>query len=279
MLKCISRHTIAGAVLTLAYLSAGPALALSPVTFVSGRGTDSGTCASPATPCRTFQFALGQTSPGGEIKARDPADYGSVTITKSVSITGVEGAGIFRTIAGDAITINAGATDTINLSYLTLDAFATARHGIVLNSGGSLTITNCVVRDFDGFGIFVNPSSGNTTFLIADTVSSKHGTGIRVEPQRSGSAQGTLDHVLAYKNDVGIFVGAHATVLAVYSAATNNSFGFDASAGAVLRLAHSAGTGNSTGINVTGTTESAGDNFFNGNTHDVSGVLTKFGAR
>ena len=84
---------------------------------------------------------------------------------------------------------------------------------------------------------------------------------------------------MAYKNDVGIFVGAHATVLAVYSAATNNSFGFDASAGAVLRLAHSAGTGNSTGINVTGTTESAGDNFFNGNTHDVSGVLTKFGAR
>jgi hypothetical protein len=279
MLQCISRHAAAGTILTLPYLSAGQALALSPVTFVSGKGTDSGTCPSFATPCRTFQFALGQTRPGGEIKARDPADYGGVTITKSISITGVEGAGVFQMRAANAITINAGAHDTINLSHLTLDAFAIARHGVVLNSGGSLTITNCVVRNFDGFRIFLNPTSGNTTFLIADTVSSRHGTGIRIEPQGSGSAQGILDHVLAHKNDIGIFIGAHATVLAVDSAAANNSFGFDASVGAVLRLAHSAGTGNSTGINVTGTAESSGDNFINGNGIDVSGTLTKFGSK
>ena len=72
-------------------LAAAPVLAASPVTFVSGKGTDSGTCASPATPRRTFQFALGQTSPGGEIKARDPADYGSVTITKSRRVVGLSG--------------------------------------------------------------------------------------------------------------------------------------------------------------------------------------------
>jgi hypothetical protein len=65
--------------------------------------------ASPYAPCRTFQFALSQTSPGGEIKALDPAPYGVVVITKSISITGVEGAGIFRIFgAADAITINAG---------------------------------------------------------------------------------------------------------------------------------------------------------------------------
>src|SRR3954452_17098066 len=96
------------------FLGAIPALALSPVTFVSGEGTNSGTCASPATPCRTFQFALGQTSPGGEIKAREPADYGPVTITQSISITGVDGAGI-NTPSGDDITINAGPNDTVNL--------------------------------------------------------------------------------------------------------------------------------------------------------------------
>jgi hypothetical protein len=105
------------------------------------RAADSGTCASPATPCRTFQFALSQTSPGGEIKALDPAPYGVVAITKSISITGVEGADSFRTSAVDSITINAGPNDTINLSHLTLDGFKTANNGIVLNSGGSLTIT------------------------------------------------------------------------------------------------------------------------------------------
>jgi hypothetical protein len=111
----------AGALLSLPCLGAAPALASSPVTFVSGKGADSGTCASPANPCRTFQFAVGETSPGGEIKALDPAPYGPVTITHSISITGVEGAGSFRTSAVDSITINAGPNDTVNLSHLTID--------------------------------------------------------------------------------------------------------------------------------------------------------------
>jgi hypothetical protein len=94
MLKLFSSLSIAVALLPC--LGAAPALASSPVTFVSGKGADSGTCASPANPCRTFQFAVGETSPGGEIKALDPAPYGVVVITKSISITGVEGAGSFR---------------------------------------------------------------------------------------------------------------------------------------------------------------------------------------
>jgi hypothetical protein len=57
----------------------------------------------------------------GEIKALDPAPYGPVTITHSISITGVEGAGSFRTSAVDSITINAGPNDTVNLSHLTID--------------------------------------------------------------------------------------------------------------------------------------------------------------
>jgi hypothetical protein len=122
MFKLSSSLAIAGALLTLPCLGAAPALALSPVTFVSGKGADTGTCASPGTPCRSFQFALGQTSPGGEIKALDPAPYGPVTITRSISITGIERASINRA-SGIHITINAGRLDTINLSHLTLDGF------------------------------------------------------------------------------------------------------------------------------------------------------------
>ena len=61
---------------------------------------------------------------------------------------------------------------------------------MVLNSGGSLTITHCTVRNF-------------TAFLIADvTVSDNGGSGIVVAPQGAGgSAKGTLDHALARKND------------------------------------------------------------------------------
>ena len=108
MSKLFSPLTIAGAFASLTFLGAAPALAASSVTFVSGKGADSGTCASPANPCRSFQFAFGQTSAGGEIKALDPAHYGRVTITNSISITGVEGASRTLNSATDAITINAG---------------------------------------------------------------------------------------------------------------------------------------------------------------------------
>ena len=181
MSKLFSPLTIAGAFASLTFLGAAPALAASSVTFVSGKGADSGTCASPATSCRTFQFAFGQTSPGGEIKALDPAPY-PVTITNSISITGVEGASINRP-SGDHITINAGPNDTINLSHLTLDGFKTAINGIVLNSGGSLTIAHCAVRNFGVAGIVLAPT-GTTAFLIADVVVSGIGNrGIDVFPQ------------------------------------------------------------------------------------------------
>ena len=271
MLKCISRHAIAGALLTLPCLSAAPVLAASLVTFVSGEGTDSGACASPVNPCRTFQFAFGQTSPGGEIKALDPADYGPITITHSISITGVDGAGV-NTPSGDDITINAGPNDTVNLSRLTLDGVQTAVTGIRLNSGGSLTIANCVIRNFTGAGVQLSPQA-TTAFLIADVTSSDNRVaGIDVIPEVTGSARGTLDHVSANKNGNGIEVTSRATVLAVNStAADNGNTGFNVGdVGSVLRLAHSAATGNGTGFFVgAGTAESAGNNFIRGNGANV----------
>jgi hypothetical protein len=285
MLKLFCRLSIAGAVLSLPLLGAAPARTSSLATFVSGKGTDTGTCASPAAPCRSSKFALGQTSPGGEIKALDPADYGAVTITKSISLTGVEGAGI-NSASGDHITINAGPDDTINLSHLTLDGFKTAGNGIALNSGGPLTITHCIVRNFASQGIRLLPT-GLTKFLIGDTlVSDNLGTAIAIAPQGAGSTQGTLDHVSANKNGQGITVTGFATsgvpidVPVVDSMVTDNSIGFGVGPRGLLRLAGSAAARNNTGvfINTGATVESAIDNFI-GNDTDVSGKLTDFRTR
>jgi hypothetical protein len=45
-------------------------------TFVSGAGSDSGTC-PVSTPCRTFAYALTQTATNGEIIVLSSAGYGS----------------------------------------------------------------------------------------------------------------------------------------------------------------------------------------------------------
>jgi hypothetical protein len=118
MIKITSLPTIAGALLALG-LSAAPAQAGPNRTFVSGKGTDSGACPVTA-PCRTFAFALTQTAAGGEIDVLDPAGYGTVTITKAVSIVN-DGVGVAGIQGVNGVTINAGASDSVHLRGLTIE--------------------------------------------------------------------------------------------------------------------------------------------------------------
>src|SRR5947209_7731131 len=55
-------------------------------TYVSGTGSDSNACIVTS-PCKTFQAALALTIAGGEIYVLNSANYGAVTINKSVTIT------------------------------------------------------------------------------------------------------------------------------------------------------------------------------------------------
>src|SRR5579883_3541898 len=111
----------AGVILTFASFAA-LASALPTRTWVSGKGSDSGSC-SLASPCRTFAYAIAQTAAGGEIDVLDPAGYGALTITQSISIVndGVGEAGVQAGSGGAAITINAGASDVIQLRGLTIE--------------------------------------------------------------------------------------------------------------------------------------------------------------
>jgi hypothetical protein len=73
MTRITFSQLIAGAVFSLC-LATVPAWALSDHTYVSGKGADTGACTSPATACRTFGFAIGQTAASGTIIAIDPAN-------------------------------------------------------------------------------------------------------------------------------------------------------------------------------------------------------------
>ena len=88
--------------------------------FVAAAGTDVGTC-TPVAPCRSFGYAVTQTSAGGEIIVLDTAGYGSVVATKSVTIAAPTGvyAGI-TVVTGNGVTVNAGTTDVVVLRGLTI---------------------------------------------------------------------------------------------------------------------------------------------------------------
>ena len=201
--------------------------------FVASYGNDANPCTF-GSPCKTFQQAVNVVDAGGEVTAIDSAGFGPISISKAVTITSPDGveAGIVPTAGGDAIDINAGATDAIVLRGLTLNgAGVAASNGIVFNSGAALTVTNCLVQNFPDtggngdFGILIRPTTGTVTFAVTNTMVANNGAiGIYYSPP-SGSpdVQGVIDRVVATGNGYGIAIFPVATSGGSLTATISNS--------------------------------------------------------
>src|SRR3978361_941535 len=66
-------------------LLATPANAQATRTWVSGVGDDANPCSRTA-PCKTFAGAISKTAVNGAINCLDPGGFGTVTITKSITL-------------------------------------------------------------------------------------------------------------------------------------------------------------------------------------------------
>src|SRR5215831_462478 len=88
-------------------------------TYVSSLGNDANDC-NRLTPCRTFQRAHDTTLANGEITVLDPGGYGTVAITKALSIIndGVGEAGVLVSGGFTGISIAAGADEPVSLRGL-----------------------------------------------------------------------------------------------------------------------------------------------------------------
>jgi hypothetical protein len=100
-------------------------------TWVSGVGDDANPCSRTA-PCKTWAGAITKTAQGGEIDALDAGGFGSVTITKSITLsaTGVTGGVLASSSPG--IVINTS-SDT---SPGDADRDAVTLRGLDINGGG-----------------------------------------------------------------------------------------------------------------------------------------------
>src|ERR1700761_8011220 len=91
MRKIAPALAILGTALVSALYTA-PAHAQATRTWVSGTGNDGNPC-SRTSPCETFAGAYAKTAAGGEIDALDPGGFGTLTISKSITIDGGGGTG------------------------------------------------------------------------------------------------------------------------------------------------------------------------------------------
>jgi hypothetical protein len=305
MTRIGSSLTIVATVLAC-WLHAAPAQAQLSRTFVSSFGSDANNCDHP-TPCRTFFGAHAKTNAGGEIVVLDPGAYGGLTITKSISIVndGVGAASMFVSGTNIGIDISAGVNDKIVLRGLTINGLGTGsgNAGIQFNTGRSLTIENCVIRNLalDGIIFTTNASS---SLAVSNTLVADNGSGgILVVPAGSGTVKAVFNHVEVVNNGIaGISVdgenstgtvnatasnsvaannggnaftaqsaAGHAltTLTVVQSVAANNLDGLVAiGTNAILRVAQSTVTGNTDGWQALngGSVQSYGDNYIDGNT-------------
>lgn len=193
--------------------AAAPAHAQPTRTWISGMGIDSGQCPRQS-PCHTLAYAHSQVAPGGEITVMDPGGYGTVVITKAVSIVSDSGSGEagIATFSGSGITVNAGASDVVILRGLVVDGLNNAANGIRFVSGAALHIQNSLiknVRGVSGVGINFAPSGASDLYVTDTTVINNTGTngaGILVKPTGSGLVRATFNRVTVAQNAAGMTI-------------------------------------------------------------------------
>ena len=191
-------------------------------TWVSGAGDDANPC-SFTSPCKSFAGAFPKTAAGGEIDAMGPGAYGTLTITKAITIDGGAGnvAGILAGAGGNGITVSAGASDVVILRNLAINGgvgtSSVGFSGISYTSGKALVIEHCAIEGFGFAGIQAQPSAGGIV-MVKDTNLSNFpgggflpGVGIFVSSS-SGVTQVAVERVRVDDSMYGIFASQHSRV-------------------------------------------------------------------
>jgi hypothetical protein len=177
-------------------------------TWVSGVGDDVNPCSRTA-PCKTFAGAISKTAAGGEIDVLDPGGFGTVTITKSITIDGGGTMASILASATNGINVNAGAADVIILRNLSINGAGTTLglNGINFLAGLRLIVENCTVQNFSQNGIAIAPSNSAATFISNSTLK-VNATGIGVSTANSAGALSVMVSNTRVTNGSGAGISA-----------------------------------------------------------------------
>jgi len=270
-------------------------------TFVSGLGDDANPCSRTA-PCKTYGGAIVKTARDGEISTLDPAGYGTLTITKSITINGGGGGGgygsILATASTTGITINiVDSTDTrksVRLDWLNINGASTGNKGIRFVGGNVLHVENTVIDGFTQEGIDVNTTSNNPlVFLKNVTIRNCVGSGIStlagganstsiafngVNVTRCGNGfnaqngtRGSIRDSMFGLNTTGINTtqaGSPTEVNIDSSLITGHATGINTGAGTHVRISRMLISQNANALGLGGLVDSGGNNTIHGNSNN-----------
>lgn len=294
-------NILAIAVFSLAVSSVANAQACR--TWVSGVGDDVNPCSRTA-PCKTFAGAISKTAECGEIDVLDPGGFGTVTITKCMTIDGTYGSGFGSILASAGVSgVNVNvttnpATAKVTLRRLSINGGCTPGvHGINYIAGNSLHVQQCDIFQFATNGINISLSTnGNATIqdttirevagsAISATATATHNVAVIVTNAEidkvptgisalANSIVTVRNSTLALCSSNGVNTANTALVNVTDSLLTLNGTGINIVAGASVRVNNNVFAQNVTGVANAGTGVSpAANNKFFGNLTDRSGAV------
>jgi hypothetical protein len=178
-------------------------------TWVSGVGDDVNPCSRTA-PCKTFAGAISKTAIGGEIDALDPGGFGTLTITKSITVDGASafGSTLSSGVTGFTINIASGnANDPerrVTLRRLSINGTGlsgtagvrTGLKGIRVLAAKSVFIENCYIQNFTQEGVdTATANEGGGLYVgVKDTNITNCNVGVNLAVA-GGFAVGHMDNV------------------------------------------------------------------------------------
>jgi parallel beta helix pectate lyase-like protein len=189
-------------------------------TWVSGVGDDANPCSRTA-PCKTFAGAISKTAAAGEINIIDPAGYGGVTITKSITING---GGSFASIlvsGTNGVIVNVGASDVVTIRNVSINGLGTGLSGIKMLGSGSLFVENVDIHQFTDKGIDFQPT-GAAQLFVTNAAIRNTGGGILVKPAAGISTTAQVRDSILEQNVYGIRAEDRSSVSIERSTAAGN---------------------------------------------------------
>lgn len=235
-------------VLVAAVMAIAPAaFAQATRTWVSGVGDDVNPCSRTA-PCKTFAGAISKTAAGGEINVLDSAGYGTVTITKSITIDGAGAHASVLATGTTGIIVNAPTNETIQgvantpckvtLRNLSINGTSTGITGIRILTGvngtcQTVNIENVRIQGFTTTGIRDERTAASALNIIDTVVSNvRNNTAAAAHGIQLQAASGApiiltlLDNVRSYSNETsGLLIASGFRAIVKHSSFTNNAAG------------------------------------------------------
>jgi hypothetical protein len=184
-------------------------------TWVSGTGSDANPCSRTA-PCQTFAGAFNKTGIGGEISALDPGGFGTINITKAITVNGTGTLAGILAAGTTGIIVNAPATDTVIIRDISINGASTGTNGVRYLAGKALTLDHVWIYGFNATatsrGIDMNLTNTGNLRVIDSRIQNIAEDGIRANTTVGLAEAAIINTHIADCGGDGIEVLANARV-------------------------------------------------------------------